>query len=64
VNLFAGRPDVAQEDVAAAAALADRFGHQVARHIARDGVSHDERGRCEEVRADVRVNTGFEVTVA
>src|SRR5450830_1313513 len=59
-----GRPDVAQVDVLAALAFADRFRHQIARHVAGDGVGDDQRWRSEEVRADVRVNTCFEVAVA
>ena len=64
VDFFARRPDVAEIDVAAALALADRFGHQVTRDVAGDRVGDDQRRRREEVRADVRVDPRFEVTVA
>src|SRR5450830_427141 len=59
-----GRPDVAQVHVFAAFALAHWLGHQVARHVAGDGVGDHQRWRSEEVRTDVRVYACFEVAVA
>src|SRR5471032_871063 len=59
-----GRPDVAQVDILAALALANWLGHQVARHVAGDGVGDHQRWRSQEVRTDVRVDTCFEVAVA
>src|SRR5471032_964872 len=57
------RPDVAQVHVFAALTLANWLGHQVARHVAGDGVSNHQRWRSEEVRTDVRVYACFEVAV-
>jgi hypothetical protein len=64
VDLVAARPDVAQVDVLARLALADRLGHQVARHVAGDRVGHHQRRAGQEVGLQVRVDARLEVAVA
>ncbi len=64
VHLVAGRPDVAQVDVAAPRALADGFGRQVLRDRAGDRVGDDERRAREEVGLQVRVDARLEIAVA
>jgi len=57
-------PDVFQENINAGAVFGDWFGGEVDIHAAGERVGDDERGRHEEVGADVLVNAGLEVAVA
>ena len=57
-------PDVFQENIHAGAVFGDGFLGEVDVHAAGERVGDDERGRHEEVGADVLVNTGLEVAVA
>ena len=64
VDLVAARPEVAEEDVIAVGALADRLRDEVDVHAARERVRDDERRRREVVRLHLAVDARLEVPVA
>ena len=63
-DFVVGRPDMADVHVLAILRLADRLGAEVLEHRAGDRVGHHQRGRGEEVGADVGVDARLEVAVA
>ena len=64
VDLVAARPEVAEEDVLAVGALAERLVDEVDVHPAGERVRDDERRRREVVRLHLAVDARLEVAVA
>ena len=64
LDLLRARPDVAQEDVLAVGARADRLGLPVDVHAAGERVGDDERRRGEVVRLHLGMDARLEVAVA
>jgi hypothetical protein len=64
VDLVAAGPDVTQIHRLAALAHAQRLGHEVGQHGARNRVGHHQRRTGEKVGLQVGVDSRFEVAVA
>jgi len=64
LHLFAGGPDIGEEDVFAVLVLADGLGLEVVVDSAGKGVGDDERRGSKVVGTGVRVDSAFEVSVS